>query len=301
MHLRTPESKLSLAQETAQLETGFKVSLVLCTLGRTGELSRFLEHLDAQTYRNFELIVVDQNPPGFLDPILRPFLDRFRVRHVNTTERGLSRARNIGLKHVDGDIVAFPDDDCWYPPRILEQITRVLSEADERYDGLTCRCVDEDGTDAFNRFDTKTGDVSKYNIWARSNSNCIFVSRKFAAAAREFDEGLGKGTKSDTAAEEMEFLLRGMSSGLRVLYRPELAVHHRRKVRTYDAAATREARNHATGQGYVLRRYGYEFPYVIYFCARPLGGVARALVAGNWRRLRYHVAMMRGRVEGWIA
>jgi glycosyltransferase involved in cell wall biosynthesis len=290
-----------LHEQPKQLDTAVRFSLILCTLGRTSELTRFLEHLAAQTFRNFELIVVDQNPDGFLDPILRPFLECFPLLHIKTQERGLSHARNLGLLQVAGDVMGFPDDDCWYPPDFLEQVVHAMANQNGNYDGLTCRCTDENGMDAFNRFDTEPGDVSKYNIWARTNSNSIFVSRRFAAAAQQFDEGLGKGTASDTAAEEMEFLLRGMSRGLRIFYRPELLVYHRRKVRTYDAAATLEARNHATGQGYVLRRYGYAFPYVLYFCARPLGGVLLAAATGNWRRLRYHIAMMRGRVEGWMA
>ena len=39
-----------------------KCSLILATVGICEELSRFLRHLDQQTYRNFELIIVDQNP-----------------------------------------------------------------------------------------------------------------------------------------------------------------------------------------------------------------------------------------------
>lgn len=276
-----------------------KFSLILCTLGRTTELVRFLEHLDRQTYRNFELVVVDQNPEDLLDPVLAPYRDHFQVVHVRSKQRGLSRARNLGLAHFSGDIVAFPDDDCWYSPDILEQVAHSLQRHPDR-DGLTCRCVDESGSDAFNKFDSAGGDVTKYNVWRRSNSNCIFLSARFVAAARQFNEDLGKGTASDTAAEEMDFLLRGMQTGLQVLYCPDFHVYHRLKVRFYDEAGTREARSHATGQGYVLRQYGYWFPFVVYFCSRPLGGMLVALATGNSGRFRYHLAMMQGRLRGWI-
>jgi len=276
-----------------------KFSLVQPTCGRTTELTRFLLHLDQQTYRNFELIVVDQNPDGFLKPVLEPYLNRFPIIHVLSESKGLSHNRNVGLGYVTGQIVVFPDDDCWYPSDILDGIAGCFRDHPE-YQGVTCRCIDDKGRDAFNRFDTTGGEVTKYNIWARSNSNCIFVTRDFAIRSR-FNESLGKGTASDTAAEEMDFLLRGMNLGLRVIYTPKLFVHHRLKVRTYSEPAIIEARCHATGQGQVLRRYNYRFPYVLYLWMRPLAGVLVAVATLNPRRLRYHLAMTRGRVEGWIA
>jgi len=52
-------------------------SLILATVGRNEELARFLQHLDQQTYRNFELIIVDQNQDGILDPLIRQYQGRF--------------------------------------------------------------------------------------------------------------------------------------------------------------------------------------------------------------------------------
>jgi glycosyltransferase involved in cell wall biosynthesis len=276
-----------------------KFSLILCTLGRTTELVRFLEHLDRQTYRNFELVVVDQNPEDLLDPVLAPYRDHFQVVHVRSKQKGLSRARNLGLAHFSGDIVAFPDDDCWYSPDILEQVAQSLQRHPDR-DGLTCRCVDESGSDAFNKFDSAGGDVTKYNVWQRSNSNCIFLSARFVAAARQFNEDLGRGASSATAAEEIDFLIRGIAAGLTLLYSSEIRVYHPRRARRYDEAGTQQARSDAVGQGFVLRKHRYHFPYVAYFCLRPLGGMLVALATGNAGRFRYHLAIMQGRLRGWI-
>ena len=41
--------------------------------------------------------------------------------------RGLSRARNAGLRMIAGDIVSFPDDDCWYPPDLLQRVADASS------------------------------------------------------------------------------------------------------------------------------------------------------------------------------
>ncbi|MCB1543045.1 MAG: glycosyltransferase family 2 protein, partial [Rhodoblastus sp.] len=102
-----------------------RLSLLCCTVGRTDKLDRLLASLARQTFRDFELVVVDQNEPGALDPVLAPYLERLDIRHVRS-ERGLSRARNVGLSHCRAKIVAFPDDDCWYPDALAEQIVALF-------------------------------------------------------------------------------------------------------------------------------------------------------------------------------
>ncbi len=105
-----------------------RLSLLCCTVGRTEKLGRLLDSLARQTVRDFELIVVDQNEPGVLDPVLAPFSDRLDIHHVRS-ERGLSRARNVGLAHCRAPLVAFPDDDCWYPATLAEKVV-ALFDAD---------------------------------------------------------------------------------------------------------------------------------------------------------------------------
>src|SRR5215212_9261375 len=101
-------------------------SLVLATVGRTEEVRRLLESLREQTYRNFEVIVVDQNPGDGLTYLLELYRDTLNIRHIRSA-KGISKARNVGLRYTTGDVVAFPDDDCWYAPDLLERVAAKLS------------------------------------------------------------------------------------------------------------------------------------------------------------------------------
>src|SRR3990170_2883756 len=105
---------------------GAMISLVVCTLGRKDPLRRLLNSLAKQTYRPFEIIIADQNPRGYLDPVLDeyPGLPIIRVH----SERGLSRGRNAGLERTCGGIIGFPDDDCWYDPQVLQSVERILAQ-----------------------------------------------------------------------------------------------------------------------------------------------------------------------------
>ena len=96
-----------------------KFSLVLATVDRSDELERFMFHLNQQICRDFELIVVDQNQDNRVELILAPYFDKFPILHIKSNELGASKGRNMGFKYVSGEIIGFPDDDCWYASDLL--------------------------------------------------------------------------------------------------------------------------------------------------------------------------------------
>jgi glycosyltransferase involved in cell wall biosynthesis len=109
--------------------------LVVATVNRVEQLDRLLASLEQQTHKQFRVLLVDQNDDDRLDGVVAAHgslrLERLR------SERGLSRARNVALPQVEADVVAFPDDDCVYPPDLLERLARRLQ--DEQLDGVTGR------------------------------------------------------------------------------------------------------------------------------------------------------------------
>ena len=99
-----------------------KVSVVICAYSdaRWKPLVDAVESLRAQTLPPAQIIVsVDHN-----DPLRRRAAASFSGAHVvaNEQERGLSGARNTGLRHAGGDIVAFLDDDARPDPSWLEAL-----------------------------------------------------------------------------------------------------------------------------------------------------------------------------------
>ena len=109
------------------------VSLIVATLNRVAELERLLASLDGQTVEHFEVIIVDQNPDDRLAGTLarHPKLNLVHLR----CRPGASRARNVGLRAARGNIIGFPDDDCWYPENVLKVVTEWFASHPE-FDGL---------------------------------------------------------------------------------------------------------------------------------------------------------------------
>jgi glycosyltransferase involved in cell wall biosynthesis len=247
-----------------------KFSLVLATVSRTDEVRRFLVALEAQEYREFELIVIDQNLDDRLVHILNPYRSRFSILHVRS-ERGLSRARNAGLKYASGDVVAFPDDDCWYPTTLLLEVCALLSTSDR--DGVAGRSVDEVGNDSAFRFGTTAIFLDRFTVWSHVISYTVFLRRAVTVGVGIFDENLGVGAGTIFGSgEETDYVVRALELGYKLFFSPTLYVHHPNPESAIDAKTLRRAYSYGCGMGMVLAKHRYPFWFIFRALIRPFLG-----------------------------
>jgi glycosyltransferase involved in cell wall biosynthesis len=258
-----------------------------------------LQHLDQQTYRNFELIILDQNAEGILEPFIRCYEEKFPLLHLRS-ERGLSRARNVGLQHFSGDVVAFPDDDCWYAPDTLESVARALCEHSP-CDGLTGRAVDHGRPADYMSFSRRSGWLDRKNVWRRGISYSIFLRAGVIRAVGPFDESLGAGSHYGAlSGEETDYLIRAIELGFRIYYSADLCIFHPFPAVTYDRQVAKKGYGYSVGFGHVLRKHNYPISFVLYYWLRALGGAVISLLTFNFGKSRYHFAVLAGRVLGWL-
>jgi len=276
-----------------------RFSLVLATVGRTDELKRFLASLDTQRHPDFELIVADQNPDSRLTPILKPYNNRFTILHLHSPV-SLSKARNVGLQHITGDVVAFPDDDCRYPPGLFERIMQAFSQHPSAagVTGCTVNARNEMSEDA--RFDKTEGFVSLPNVWRRANGNSIFFWRDIVAAIGDFDEtlGLGPGVQWE-GGEDIDYTVRAIKAGFRIYYSPDICVLHQSAATGNWSKMSKRAYRYGAGIGRVWRKHNFPLWLVGYQLLRPLGGSLLSVMVGHLPKARYHWDAFRGRLRGW--
>lgn len=272
-------------------------SLVLGTVDRTHDLGRYLASLDAQTYRNFELIVVDQNKDDRLESVLAPYSSRFPILHLRS-EPGLTRAKNVGLKHVTGDVVGFPDDNCQFPPDLLEKVARFFADHPQ-VDGLTGRSADDSDRDSNGTFDREAGVVDKFSLWHRSTAYTIFLRRGIAQGVC-YDEEMGPGAGTVWGAgDDRDYLLKVLNRGATVFYDPQVLVIHPIAVTRFDAAAAYRAFTYNCGAGRAIRRHGFPWRFKAWWLVKPLGGAALRLVRFDGLPIvRYRWAAFMGRLRG---
>jgi glycosyltransferase involved in cell wall biosynthesis len=265
--------------------------LVVATVGRGEELGRLFDSLEAQEYPALRVLVVDQND----DERVAAHLERRDVELVHLrSPRGLSRARNVALEHLAADIVAFPDDDCVYPPGLLRRIGERFAEKDT-LDGLTGRAADATGRSAASwKADAAT--LTDDDLWNRAISFTIFLHRSVVEQVGPFDERLGLGsTEPWGSGEEIDYLVRAIRGGARIEYDPAIVVQH--DVREDDASI---GYRDGASVGYLLRKHTYPARTVGRMLVRPAGGALVSLAHLDGAGARYRFATLRGRLRGYF-
>lgn len=94
-------------------------------------LSRCVDSILSQTYRNLEVILVDDGTKDSSDLICDAYAEKdSRVRVIHKENGGLSSARNAGLDVCRGDYIAFVDSDDWIEPDAYENLLKTAQELD---------------------------------------------------------------------------------------------------------------------------------------------------------------------------
>lgn len=276
-----------------------RFSLIVATLGRTTELSALLASLDRQTHRDFEVIIIDQNPDGRLLPILSPFESRLEIRRL-TFAPGLSRARNHGLAAITGELVCFPDDDCTYPEDTLAQVQEAFAK-NPSWSGLIGDSVDSAGLPTLPWRDRK-GKLSRPMCWRRAISYAIFLRCSVIGEIGGFDESLGVGAGTPWGSgEDSDLVLRALQAGRHVQYDPHIRIYHPRLFPVFNEAGRVKRYNYARGDGKLLQKHPMPLWWGLLFFAVPIFRAFRAAIRLTGKEIYFHWLTFKGRLNGFLS
>ncbi len=222
-----------------------RFSIIVATIGRTNELRRLLESLTQQDFSDFEVIVVDQNDDHRLDEVMNEFDGRVPLMRIFSA-KGVSRARNCGIRQATGDLIAFPDDDCWYPAGLLPKVDQWFREH-RKYSILAVGAVDDQGVPSGNRWFQSSCDLLPINVFRTTFCSSLFM-RWEALYGNVFDEGLHRG-------EETDLVLRILDTGLRGRFDRAWHIGHPRRDMLSESIPKERADSYGCGMGYVLRMH----------------------------------------------
>lgn len=207
------------------------ITIAICTRNRPEKLARTLAALDRQRDRNFSVLVVDQGEE------LDSELERRSARDpsfavVRDHGRGLSRARNLAVKAVSDDWIAFVDDDCLLEP----DWTRELADAISRHpevdfvSGNVAQAPGAQGGEVPIAIMTVTRErlLSGRRPAATSLGFgvCMALRRSTIERLGGWDERLGAGTPDFPAADDVDFNHRLLRAGGVALVTPRLRAVH---------------------------------------------------------------------------
>ena len=97
------------------------VSVIIPTYNRGWIVGEAIDSVLAQQYTDYELIVVDDGSTDATAAVLDAFRDR--IQKIRQTNKGVSAARNAGIRAASGTLIAFLDsDDLWLPAKLGQQV-----------------------------------------------------------------------------------------------------------------------------------------------------------------------------------
>ena len=102
-----------------------EVSVIIPTYNCEDYIAQALESVFAQTYHNFEIILVDDASTDSTLEVARSFQDNRLKIVANKKNKGVSSARNCGIKQAKGNWIALLDSDDWYAPERLENLLKI--------------------------------------------------------------------------------------------------------------------------------------------------------------------------------
>ncbi len=111
------------------------VSIVIPTFKRPDFLERLLASIATQSYKDFEVIVVDDNSPNKDEykPVIEKFCEKFPLAFFSNHEnRGAPFSRNFGIEKAKFDLIALVDDDDEWLPRKLEYQVEAFKNGSEK-------------------------------------------------------------------------------------------------------------------------------------------------------------------------
>ena len=275
------------------------ISLVVATVNRTRQLVRLLDSLLLQSCRDFEVIVVDQNPAGVLQPIVERYQGKLALTHV-ACGLGVSRARNLGISLARGALICFPDDDCWYPPRAVADVIAFFA-THPAVDMVLGRTIDEHGLESVSRFLGQSQPVLRRNVWLAGNTNALFLRRAAVETIGGFDEKLGPGSGTPfNSGEDTDFVLMALERRVRIYFAHDLLIHHDQVDSAIDERFIKKVAGYSVGYGRVLRKHGYGAYYLFYRIARTLPRMLFAAITRNRPYVKMRWVWMSGAVRGYF-
>jgi len=208
------------------------VSVIMPTYNAGVRIGVAIGSVLTQTHGEVELIVIDDGSTDDTVAIARGFGDRVTI--LQQENAGPNAARNTGLRHASGDVVALCDSDDVLLPNYLAEALAVLAAAPART-WVTCasELMTDDGLKpyGYSPFGEVPADRQREAI-LQGNIVSIFsvFPRAMATEIGPFNEQLKR-------AEDWEYWARAILSGWRVAFQPTIASYYRQQGQSQSSDA----------------------------------------------------------------
>lgn len=204
-------------------------SIIIPLYNRPQEIKELLESLTLQTYRDFEVLVLEDGSVNDAADIVKTFENKLNVRYFVKQNEGQGFTRNYGFERAKGDYFIIFDSDCLIPPGYLQIVN----------DHLETNWLDAYGgpDDAHPSF-TPVQKAISYSMTSPFTTGGIRGNKKALGQfhPRSFNMGISRkvwetvgGFIITRSGEDIEYSIRIHSAGFKIGLIPDAKVYHKRR------------------------------------------------------------------------
>ncbi|MFY0605068.1 MAG: glycosyltransferase [Cyclobacteriaceae bacterium] len=206
-----------------------KYSIVVPVYNRPDEIDELLATLDQQTFKDFEVIVVEDGSTVKAEEVVDFHRSKINVKYYFKINEGQGFARNYGFKKATGEYLIVLDSDCLIPSHYLQSIDDYISQ--HQVDAFG-------GPDAAHPSFTNVQKAISHTMTSFFTTGGIRGNKSHIGTyhPRSFNMGMSrkvyertKGYRIPFMGEDMEFSTRILKEGFKTALIPEAFVYHKRR------------------------------------------------------------------------
>jgi len=206
-----------------------RYSIVIPVYNRPDEVDELLESLTQQTFKNFEIIIIEDGSIQDCKLVINKYSEQLAIRYYFKENSGQGFSRNYGFERAKGDYYVVFDSDCLIPPDYFERVEKFLDE--HQLDAFG-------GPDRDHPSFTNMQKAISYSMTSLFTTGGIRGREKSVGTfhPRSFNMGISKAVYDKTKGyiitrmgEDIEFSIRIMENGFKVGLIPDAFVYHKRR------------------------------------------------------------------------
>jgi len=222
------------------------VSVIVPTWNNEDVIEGCLKTLEKQTYKNTEVIIVD----NFSKDKTIEIAKKYKVR-IKRLRSNISEARNQAAKMSKGEILIFTDSDCEFPKDYVKKVVKKM----EKFDVVGGRDItvpfNKKSLSIFEKTSALIEDLKKpkttMQIIHRVKACNLAISREAFLKVNGFDN-------KQVALEEPDIAFRAYQKRFKLAFDPKIFVYHKR--RTNLKSLFKQMKRNGQGKGTLLKKHG---------------------------------------------
>lgn len=205
-------------------------SIIVPVYNRPDEISELLISLTNQTFKSFEVLIIEDGSDIRCEEMINLFKDQLQIRYYFKENSGQGFSRNYGFTRAKGDYLIVFDSDCIVPPHYLEQVNSFI-----QVNQVDCWGGPDKAHSSFSPIQK----AINFSMTSFLTTGGIRGNRKRVADfhPRSFNMGISKevfeqtgGYRITRMGEDIEFSIRIKETGFNTVLIEEAFVYHKRRI-----------------------------------------------------------------------